>query len=210
MKLALLASLFVFSFSEFSEAGRIRLRKVKESPKVCAHMVEDNYLSRKNRKVYGTLRNSLIIEDQVLVVDDLGQKICQWPSEKWATMGDLTKYKFYIDEKRNKIYSYLKNAEANQYQVAEVDINNCQLGSLQTVPELDLPKCEKVKKSKNKSKSVQSKKVTSSKKSVAKASVKSKSKNKTTAKAKSKKSVTSSKQTIRKTASKTAPKAVSN
>lgn len=183
MKLALLTSLILFFFVEVSVAGRIRLRKVKETPKVCAHMVEDNYLSRKNRKVYGTLRNSLIFEDQVLVVDDLGQKICQWPNEKWAPLGDMTKYKFYIDEKRNKIYSYLKNAEVNQYQVAEVDINNCQLGSLQTVPDLDLPKCEKVKKSK--SKTVKSKTTAS----------KSKSKNKP------KKTVKGSKKAPRKTAS---------
>lgn len=201
MKLALLASLFVFSFSEFSEAGRIRLRKVKESPKVCAHMVEDNYLSRKNRKVYGTLRNSLIIEDQVLVVDDLGQKICQWPSEKWATMGDLTKYKFYIDEKRNKIYSYLKNAEANQYQVAEVDINNCQLGSLQTVSDLDLPRCEKTKKSKQKV--VKNSKGKTSKAAVVKTTSKAKPKvkTKTTSKAKPKKTASGRKETLRKTAS---------
>ena len=186
MKLALLTSLILLFFAEVSFAGRIRLRKVKEAPKVCAHMVEDNYLSRKNRKVYGTLRNSLIFEDQVLVVDDLGQKICQWPNEKWAPLGDVTKYKFYIDEKRNKIYSYLKNAEANQYQVAEVDINNCQLGSLQTVSDLDLPKCEKVKKSKVvKSKNVKSK-ITSTKPSV---------------KAKPKKTVKGSKKVPRKTAS---------
>ena len=183
MKLALFTSFILFFFVEVGLAGRIRLRKVKEAPKVCAHMVEDNYLSRKNRKVYGTLRNSLIFEDQVLVVDDLGQKICQWPNEKWAPLGDVTKYKFYIDEKRNKIYSYLKNAEANQYQVAEVDINNCQLGSLQTVHDLDLPRCEKVKKSK--SKTVKSKATASQ----------SKSKNKP------KKTVKGSKKAPRKTAS---------
>ena len=139
--------------------------------------------------------NSLFIEDQVLVVDDLGQKICQWPSEKWATMGDLTKYKFYIDEKRNKIYSYLKVAEANQYQVAEVDINNCQLGSLQMVESLDLPKCEKAKKAKVRS--------SKSKKSSLKAArTQSKVKNKTTSKTKSKKTTTgSSKPVPRKTAS---------
>ena len=195
MKYVILAPLLIFIFGELSFAGRIRLRKVKEDPKVCAHMTEDSYLSRKNRKVYGTLRNSLIIEDQVLVVDDLGQKICQWPSEKWATMGDLTKYKFYIDEKRNKIYSYLKVAEANQYQVAEVDINNCQLGSLQMVESLDLPKCEKAKKAKVRS--------SKSKKSSLKAArTQSKVKNKTTSKTKSKKTTTgSSKPAPRKTAS---------
>ncbi len=197
MKLAVLTSLILFIFAEVSLAGRIRLRKVKETPKVCAHMVEDNYLSRKNRKVYGTLRNSLIFEDQVLVVDDLGQKICQWPNEKWAPLGDVTKYKFYIDEKRNKIYSYLKKAEANQYQVAEVDINNCQLGSLQTVPDLDLPRCEKVKKAKAKI----AKNTRGKGSKTAQSKAKSKIKTKTSSKAKSKKTASQSKETTRKTAS---------
>ncbi len=204
MKLVLLTSLILFLFTEVSEAGRIRLRKVKETPKVCAHMVEDNYLSRRNRKVYGTLRNSLIFEDQVLVVDDLGQKICQWPNEKWAPLGDVTKYKFYIDEKRNKIYSYLKNAEANQYQVAEVDINNCQLGSLNTVSDLDLPRCEKIKKIKSKSKSktvAKNSKGKASKTASVKTAAKAKPKAKTTSKNKSKKTATGSKEAPRKTAS---------
>lgn len=133
-----------------SEAGRIRMRKVKDAPKVCSHMEEDKLLSRGNKRIFGTLRNSVIIEQDVALVDDLGKKVCLWPSNKFQVLGDLTKYSFYIDEQRNALYPYMKS-DAN-YQVIKISLDDCSIGEIQTTDKLELPKCESKKKSRGRSK----------------------------------------------------------
>lgn len=141
----ILSLLIVISFTFAAEAGRIRMRKVKDAPKVCSHMDEDKLLSRGNKRIFGTLRNSVILENDISVVNDLGKKICHWPSDKWQALGDVNKYAFYIDEQRNALYPYMK-AE-NQYQFLKISLDDCELGEIQTTDKLELPKCEKKKKS---------------------------------------------------------------
>ncbi len=126
------------------------MRKVKDAPKVCSNMEEDKLLSRGNKRIFGTLRNSVVLENDISIVNDLGKKICQWPTDKWQSLGDLSKYSFYIDEQRNALYPYMK-AE-NQYQFVKISLDDCALGELQTTDKLELPKCEMKKKSRSKSK----------------------------------------------------------
>lgn len=144
-----IAILFTIVFSTMAaEAGRIRLRKVPVAPKVCANMDEDKLLSRGNKRIFGTLRSSVIIEQDISLVDDLGKKICHWPSNRWQALGDLSKYNFYIDEQRNALYPYVK-AE-NQYQFVKISLDDCALGEVQTTDKLELPKCEIKKKTRSK------------------------------------------------------------
>lgn len=135
----------VISFTIAAEAGRIRMRKVKDAPKVCSNMEEDKLLSRGGKRIFGTLRNSVVFENDISIVNDLGKKICQWPTDKWQSLGDLSKYSFYIDEQRNALYPYTK--AANQYQFVKINLDDCAFGELQTSDKLDLPKCEAKKKS---------------------------------------------------------------
>lgn len=140
-----IAILFTIVFSTMAaEAGRIRMRKVKDAPKVCATMSEDKFLSRGGKRIFGTLRNSVIIEQDISLVNDLGKKICQWPTNRWEALGDLSKYNFYIDEQRNALYPYMK-AE-NQYQFVKISLDDCSLSEVQTTDKLELPKCESRKK----------------------------------------------------------------
>lgn len=139
------------SFTFAAEAARIRMRKVKDAPKVCSVMDEDKLLSRNSKRIFGTLRNSIILENDISVVDDLGKKICQWPTDKWHPLGDLNKYSFYIDEQRNALYPYMKGN--NQYQFMKISLDDCELGEIQTADKLELPKCESKKSKKVRSKS---------------------------------------------------------
>lgn len=149
MKL-ILSLWIVISFCIAAEAGRIRMRKVKDAPKVCSVMEEDKLLSRGNKRIFGTLRNSVILENDISIVNDLGKKICQWPSDKWQALGDLSKFTFYIDEQRNALYPYMKND--GQYQFVKISLDDCELGELQATDKLELPKCESKKKSRPRSK----------------------------------------------------------
>lgn len=143
----LLANLLVVSTSE---AGRIRLRKVKDEPKVCSVMQEDKSLSRADKRIFGTLRNSVIFENDISIVNDLGKKICQWPYSSWQPMGDLSRYAYYIDEQRNALYPYTKSND--KYQFAKISLDDCTIGEMQITETLDLPKCEKAKKTRSKTK----------------------------------------------------------
>lgn len=133
-----------------AEAGRIRLRKVPIAPKVCANMNEDKLLSRGGKRIFGTLRNSVIIEQDISLVDDLGKKICQWPTDKLQAYGDPTKFNFYIDEQRNALYPYVKSDAS--YQFLKISLDDCSIGELQTTDKLELPKCEMKKKSRTRTK----------------------------------------------------------
>lgn len=126
------------------------MRKVKDAPKVCSVMEEDKLLSRGSKRIFGTLRNSIILENDISIVNDLGKKICQWSVNKWQSLGDLSKYSFYIDEQRNALYPYMKMQ--NQYQFVKISLDDCELGEVQAADKLDLPKCESKKKSRSKSK----------------------------------------------------------
>ncbi len=150
--IALFTMLSVCIFISFeAEAGRIRLRKVKEAPKTCTTMSEDHYLSKPSKKIFGTLRNSLVLEDSVLIVDDLGKKVCQWSYDKWLGFGDLTQYQFFINEQKNELIPYAKVDEG--YLVAKVNLESCELGDIESVDQLSLPRCEMSKASKFRKKS---------------------------------------------------------
>lgn len=146
--------LFIVQFSE----AKIRLRKVKEAPKTCKTMVEDSFLSRKDKKVLGTLRHSVLIEDDdedqsITLVKDKGEKICQWDLEQWSAiqqtnrLPDIRFFSFYIDEYKNVIYPYVQKKDKS-YFVMSVPINTCDLSVQQTNAKLELPKCEKPSKKK--------------------------------------------------------------
>lgn len=143
LRIAIVSSIVFTTMA--AEAGRIRLRKVPIAPKVCANMDEDKFLSRGSKRIFGTLRNSVIIEQDISLVDDLGKKICQWPTDRWQPLGDLSKYTFYIDEQRNALYPYMK--ADNQYQFVKISLDDCSFGEVQTTEKLELPKCESKKKS---------------------------------------------------------------
>ncbi len=149
--------------SNYSEAGRIRLRKVKDAPKTCTVMKEDPTLSRADKKVLGTEKNSLIIDEQITLVGDLGQKQCIWPAEKFIQFGELKKINFYIDEYKNILVAYQKNETingVNSVQQIQINADNCQFDELKTLTQVNLPKCEVPRKFK---KTKKTKKITTNK-----------------------------------------------
>lgn len=169
---ALIIFLFLFQNSE----GRIRLRKVKEAPKTCKTMEEDRFLSRDDKKVLGTLRHSVLIEDDehdqsITLVKDKGEKVCQWNINQWAAiqtdnkLPDIKSFKFYIDEYKNVIYPYVQKKDKS-YFVMSIPIQTCDLSNQYTNAKLQLPKCEKPVKRKIR---YAKKKSTSKKRSIAKA-----------------------------------------
>lgn len=131
--------------------ARIRLRKVKDPPKTCVVMKEDELLSRKDKLVWGTERNSVVVdESEVTVVNDLGQKICEWDKASFASIGNVEDFRFYIDEYKNLIYPYfVKNA--SEVTMLKVPLQTCDLKDQRTLASLEIPKCEKPKKVSRKS-----------------------------------------------------------
>ncbi len=149
--------LFVFLIlwiSFFAEAGRIRLRKVKDAPRSCAIMKEETSLSRDDKKILGTEKNSIVIDETVSVIGDLGNKLCEWPKEKFSEISDdPLKMSFYIDEFKNILVVYQKNInEQKTFQQAvqqvQINLDTCQFGQLRTLSEVSLPKCDPPKKAK--------------------------------------------------------------
>lgn len=159
MKLIFNFFLVSFFFSSFQLAeARIRNRKVKEAPKSCKLMSEDSLLSRKEKKVLGTLRHSLLIEEDVksiTLVKDKGEKICQWSFNQWSgiqsdnNLPDVSSFKFHIDEYKNVIYPYVEKADKS-YFVMSIPIETCDLSNQITKTELAIPRCEKPKTAKRK------------------------------------------------------------
>jgi hypothetical protein len=129
-----------------SADARIVNRKVKEAPRVCAPMKEDSYLSRDGKRIFGTLRNSVIIEDEIFVVNDLGKKICQWPLDKLSQFAEPLNFNFYIDEYKNKLYPHIK--KENGFLVMSVDLADCSMQDTSYLEKLDFPKCVKPTKKK--------------------------------------------------------------
>lgn len=156
--LTLLAGLAVsLVFGNSAEAGRIVNRKVKEAPKVCAVMQEDKLLSKEKKQVFGTLKHSVVIEDNVSILNDLGKKECQWPFEKLNIYGNIDTFNYYIDEYKNYIYPYFKNTEKAGYTMLKVSLATCEIEDSFDNEKLEFPKCSKpagTKKSKSKKKSV--------------------------------------------------------
>lgn len=148
--------IFSLTFIQHSDA-RIRNRKVKEAPKACKTMVEDNFLSREDKKVLGTLRHSILIEDDenkknITLVKDKGEKMCQWSFDQWSSiminnrLPDIESFKFYIDEYKNVIYPYVQKSDKS-YFVMSIPIQTCDLSNQVTKAKLELPKCETPSKS---------------------------------------------------------------
>lgn len=136
--------------------ARIRLRKVKEAPKVCAIMKEDAFLSRHEKKVFATLRHSILIEsltDETLVtlVRDKGEKICQWKISDWNSfqksnnLTDLNKLNFYIDEYKEILYPYVQKEDAT-YLLMKIPFNSCSMSEQMAIEKLNSIKCENAKK----------------------------------------------------------------
>lgn len=157
----ILALILSLTFIQHSVA-RIRLRKVKEAPKTCKTMTEDNFLSREDKKVLGTLRHSILIDDDaneknITLVKDKGEKICQWSFDQWSAimtdnnLPDIKSFKFYIDEYKNVIYPYVQKSDKS-YFVMSVPIQTCDLSNQVIKAKLELPKCEAPHKNRKRSK----------------------------------------------------------
>ena len=142
--------------SNQADASRIVNRKVKEAPKVCAVMPEDKLLSKEKKQVFGTLKHSVVIEDNISILNDLGKKECQWPFEKLNIYGDIEGFNYYIDEYKNYIYPYFKKADKDGYTMLKVSLATCEIENSYDNDKLEFPKCSKPigesKKSKSKKK----------------------------------------------------------
>lgn len=158
MQLIILILIFISSI--YSDA-RIRLRKVKEAPRVCQVMKEDQYLSRPEKKILGTEKNSLIFDGAVTLIGDLGHKQCEWPLEKFAVFQEPRAANYYIDEFKNILIAYKKvqieNSNQKIVQQLQINVENCQISDLSTLSEPVLPKCDPPKKGKKKKKSTKAK-----------------------------------------------------
>ena len=140
-----LASAFLMCFLGFQAEGRIRLRKVKEAPRVCQAMKEDKLLSRNDKKVLSTERHSLIFEETVSLVRDKGEKICSWRVSELESLGALDQFHFFIDEYKEILYSYVKNLDES-YLIITTPFATCSLETKVTLPQFEPPKCEPPKK----------------------------------------------------------------
>lgn len=158
MQLIILILIFITSI--YSDA-RIRLRKVKDAPRVCQVMKEDQFLSRPEKKILGTEKNSLIFDGAVTLIGDLGQKQCEWPLEKFAVFQEPRNANYYIDEFKNILVAYKKvQVESSSQKIVQqlqINVENCQISNLSTLSEPSLPKCDPPKKGKRKKKSTKAK-----------------------------------------------------
>jgi hypothetical protein len=149
--IALILMVFQLSLFVSNAEARIRLRKVKDAPKVCKLMSEDKLLSRDDKKVFSTERHSLIFEEAVELVKDKGEKICQWRLSELNTLAPLENFKFFIDEYKGMLYPYAKNADGS-YLVIRVPLATCSLDEILTQASFEQPKCDKPKTVKRKKK----------------------------------------------------------
>lgn len=122
--------------------ARIRMNKVKDAPKTCKVMGEDPYLSRPYRRVWVTQRSSVVVdrENLVVLVDDLGRKICDWKSDDFEALGNLQDFRFYIDEYKEMFYPFVKREEGGFLRI-DVPFKTCSLSKQQATEQVDLPKC---------------------------------------------------------------------
>ncbi|MBC7742137.1 MAG: hypothetical protein H7061_08065 [Bdellovibrionaceae bacterium] len=145
--------------ASISASAKIRMRKVKEAPKVCGFMTEDKLLSRPDKIVYSTERYSLIIEESVTLVKDKGEKICEWPLEEWKLSAPLKNFQFYIDEYKEILYPFAKKDDGLTFTM-QVRLTDCRLTDKNTKDSFEKPACDRPKKvSRNKKKKAATKPV---------------------------------------------------
>lgn len=125
-----------------AQAGRIRMHKVKDAPKTCTTMKEDQFLSRPYRRVWVTQRSSVVVDmqDTVTLVDDLGNKICDWKTDDFAALGNIQDFKFYIDEYKSMFYPYVKREEGGFLRI-DIPFKTCSLSSQVALEQMATPKC---------------------------------------------------------------------
>lgn len=149
------------------------MRKVKDEPKTCSVMNLDSNLSRKNKKIFGTLKNSVVIEDSISVVGDLGKKTCSWGKEEFfqklnlnsttlANANNKAEWQFYIDEYKNVLVPSVK-IDDSVFQ-ATVHLDNCAFDDVKTVEKPTYPECKRPtsKKKSSKKKTTKAKKTAQS------------------------------------------------
>jgi hypothetical protein len=130
----------------FSVDARIRLRKVKEAPRVCAFMGEDKLLSRPDKKVLSTERHSIVFDENITLVKDKGEKICSWRPTEFDTIARMDHFSFYIDEKKEMIYPHAQMPDGS-VMTMKVSLADCSLENRVTLSQFEIPKCEKTKSS---------------------------------------------------------------
>lgn len=141
MKVLKLSIAILLLTAGMEASARIVNRGVKETPKVCSMMKSDMMLSRAGKKVYGTLRHSIVIEDKIDVVNDLGKKICSFNFDALNPYGDVGSFEFYIDEYRNYLYPFIKdNAGVTTLRVS---LNSCEIEAAVEGEQFETPKCSK-------------------------------------------------------------------
>lgn len=123
--------------------ARIRLRKVKDAPKTCSIMKEDHLLSRPDKPVWSTEKHSVVVADDISLVNDLGQTVCTWARTDFNLLGDITKFRFYIDEYKEVIYPYMDKDTG--FLVVKAPFKSCSLSEKINTANLEFPKCEKPK-----------------------------------------------------------------
>lgn len=158
--------IIILALSCLTAEARIRNRRVKEAPKACKVMAEDEMLSRDGKRVLGTLRHSLLIESEagsdfsassttISLVKDKGEKICQWTEDQWNEIlvnnkiNSITSFKFFVDEYKEILYPYAKKDD-NSYFLMSIPFSSCQFAAQLTKENLELPKCGIQAKSKKK------------------------------------------------------------
>lgn len=148
--------LFVVLLSVDQAQARIRLRKVKDPPRTCTVMKQDDLLSRPIKPIWSTERHSVVISDDVTLLNDLGVKVCSWNKNLFGKNADLSKFRFYVDEYKEYIYPYIETKD-NGTTLYKVAFKDCSMANKVTLGKLELPVCEKPrkisKKQKQKSKS---------------------------------------------------------
>ncbi len=142
LRLLIIGLLLIFGLKV---EAKIRLRKVKDSQRTCAVMKEDLLLSRPAKPVWSTERHSIVVADDILLVNDLGQKICTWDKAQFSTLGEITKFRFYIDEYKEIIYPYIADKDKG-FIFVTTPFKSCSLEKSVNVSKVEYPKCEKPKR----------------------------------------------------------------
>lgn len=125
--------------------ANIRLRKVKDPPRTCSFMKKDELLSRPTKPIWSTERHSIVISDEITLLNDLGVKVCSWNKNLFGKTADLSQFRFYVDEYKEIIYPYLDEKE-NGFVIYKVAFKDCSLNDKVTLSKLEFPNCEKPKK----------------------------------------------------------------
>lgn len=125
--------------------ARIRLRKVKDPPRTCTVMKEDELLSRPVKPIWSTERHSVVIGNDVTLLNDLGVKVCSWNKNLFGKNADLSKFRFYIDEYKEYVYPFIETKD-NGSTLYKVAFKDCSMADKVTLSKLEFPDCEKPKK----------------------------------------------------------------